>query len=596
MKKHFLLGALTLALIATTGRAHQITGTDVATLTQLLVDHRIVTGSYEIQYGELAALEERKQMDADGDDRITPAEQAAYVERMRQQLSPNLSLQVDGEPLPVQLGEAELLPDEPLVAPVQMTLRYQLTSEPADFAERHSLTFRDANQLPRLVHADISVEGAALVDIEGVEPREGALKQIRVQSPEGPVQAAVALKPSDALWQAGPFAGGQTQLGETEEQPASSTDRLQDMLRTEELSLGLILFALVMSLFLGAAHALEPGHGKTIVAAYLIGSRGTVANAIFLGGVVTFTHTFSVILLGIITLFASRYILPEQLFPWLGASSGLLIMGLGGWLFVRNLTGGGHSHGPGGHSHIPGDEGSHEHPHEHDGDHTHPHSHDGENDQDGDDHDHSHDGDGDHEHRDAPAPRFRVAGSGQKAGLMAGGGQSHDHPHSHDHGDHDHSHDYAHGDEDHDHSDDHDEDHDHSHNHSGESELVHSHGGKAHSHVPPGKVTLGSLLALGISGGIVPCPGALVILLLAVALHRIVFGLTLIVSFSLGLAAVLIAIGILMVKARPMMERFSGEGKLIKRLPVVSALVIILVGFVMAVRSLMEAGIVIINL
>jgi nickel/cobalt transporter (NicO) family protein len=580
MKNYSLLGTLTLALIATTGWAHQITGTDVATLTQLLVDHRIVSGIYEIQYGELAALEERKQMDADGDDRITASEQAAYVERMRQQLNPNLSLEIDGEPLPVQLGEAEILPDEPLVAPVQMTLRYQLISEPSDFAERHTLIFRDANQLPRLVHADISVEGAALIDIEGVEPREGALKQVRVQSPEGPVQAAVALKPSEALWQAGPFAGGQTQLGDTEEQPASSTDRLQDMLRAEELSAGLILFALVMSLFLGAAHALEPGHGKTIVAAYLIGSRGTVANAIFLGGVVTFTHTFSVILLGVITLFASRYILPEQLFPWLGASSGLLIMGLGGWLFVRNLTGGGHGHGPGGHSHVPGDEGSHDH---------------------SDDHGDSHS----HDREDAPAPRFRVAGPKQQAGLTTGGGHDHgdhDHPHDHSHDgddahDHaheegsDHSHDHAHDD-----SDSHDHDEDGDHDHSDESALVHSHGGKSHSHVPPGKVTLGSLLALGISGGIVPCPGALVILLLAVALHRIVFGLTLIVSFSLGLAAVLIAIGILMVKARPMMERFSGDGKLIKRLPMFSALIIILVGFVMAVRSLMEAGIVIINL
>ena len=83
MKSYSLLGALALALIATAGWPHQITGTDVATLTQLLVDHRIVTGIYEIQYGELAALEERKQMDADGDDRIPAAEQAAYVERMR---------------------------------------------------------------------------------------------------------------------------------------------------------------------------------------------------------------------------------------------------------------------------------------------------------------------------------------------------------------------------------------------------------------------------------------------------------------------------------------------------------------------------------
>ena len=109
-------------------------------------------------------------------------------------------------------------------------------------------------------------------------------------------------------------------------------------------------------------------------------------------------------------------------------------------------------------------------------------------------------------------------------------------------------------------------------------------------------MTLGSLLALGISGGVVPCPGALVILLLAVALHRIAFGLLMIVCFSLGLAAVLISIGVLMVKARPLMERFTGEGRLVRSLPVLSSAVIILVGFVMAVRALMEAGIVMIRI
>ncbi|MDE2705024.1 MAG: hypothetical protein OXI35_08150, partial [Gemmatimonadota bacterium] len=105
------------------------------------------------------------------------------------------------------------------------------------------------------------------------------------------------------------------------------TDALSDMLRSEELSLGLIVGALALALFLGAAHGLEPGHGKTIVAAYLVGARGTVGNALFLGGVVALTHTSSVILLGLVALFASRYILPEQMFPWLGTASGLLIMG-----------------------------------------------------------------------------------------------------------------------------------------------------------------------------------------------------------------------------------------------------------------------------
>ena len=265
------------------------------------------------------------------------------------------------------------------------------------------------------------------------------------------------------------------------------TDALSDMLRSEELSLGLIAGALALALFLGAAHGLEPGHGKTIVAAYLVGSRGTVGNALFLGGVVTLTHTMSVILLGLVALFASQYVLPEQIFPYLGTASGLLIIGLGTWLLVNHL---------------------------------------------------------------------RRQGYG----------------HSHSHGEHHQGH-------------THEEEHHHDHSH---EEHHHGHG---HSHEIPNKVTLGSLLTLGISGGIVPCPGALVILLLAVALHRIAFGLVLLVAFSVGLAAVLIAIGVLIVKARPLVERFSGDGRWIQRLPIASAVVIIVVGFAITFKTLMHSGI-----
>ena len=290
------------------------------------------------------------------------------------------------------------------------------------------------------------------------------------------------------------------------------TDVLSDMLRSEELSAGLIAAALALALFLGAAHGLEPGHGKTIVAAYLVGTRGTVGNALFLGGIVATTHTTSVILLGLVALFASHYILPEQIIPWLGTGSGLLIMGLGGWLLANHLKGKGHGH-------VHGHEEHHGHGHEEKHDHgNHDHGH-GEKDHHGD-HDHSHEG--------------------------------------HHHGGHDHSH--------------------------GE----HHHG---HSHEIPGKVTLGSLLTLGITGGIVPCTGALVILLLAVALQRIAFGLVLLVAFSVGLAAVLIAIGILIVKARPLVERFSGDGKWIQRLPAVSAMVIIAVGLVITVKTLTGTGV-----
>ena len=331
------------------------------------------------------------------------------------------------------------------------------------------------------------------------------------------------------------------------------TDALSDMLRSEELSLGLIVGALALALFLGAAHGLEPGHGKTIVAAYLVGARGTVGNALFLGGVVALTHTSSVILLGLVALFASQYILPEQIFPWLGTASGLLIMGLGTWLLVNHLRGRSlvpshahekhlhehshsHAHGEYLHGHVHEEEYLHErvHTHAHEEEHLHEHVHT-----------HAH---GEHHH-----------------------GPSHSHEEEHHHG---------HG---HSHEEEHHGHHDHPH-----GEHHHGHG---HSHEIPNKVTLGSLLTLGISGGIVPCTGALVILLLAVALHRIAFGLLLLVTFSVGLASILIAIGVLIVKARPLVERFSGDGRWIQRLPIASAVVIIAVGCAITFRTLMGSGI-----
>lgn len=270
---------------------------------------------------------------------------------------------------------------------------------------------------------------------------------------------------------------------------------LKEMVGSEELGAGIILGALALALLAGAAHGLEPGHGKTIVAAYLVGSRGTVGHAMFLGGVVTFTHTFSILLLGLAALFATQYIDYKEIMPWMGTASGLLIVALGGWLLANQLRGRGHRH-----------------------------------------HHHHHHGD-------------------------------------HDHGDHDHG------------------DHEHEHGPGGDD-----HHGRGHSHEIPASVTLGSLLTLGISGGIVPCPGALMILLLAVGLDRIALGLVLLVVFSFGLAAVLITVGVLFVKARPLVERFSGDGRWIQRLPMASSVFIIFVGIAITLKTLIDMGVLDIHL
>lgn len=255
----------------------------------------------------------------------------------------------------------------------------------------------------------------------------------------------------------------------------------------------MIAAGLGIAFVLGAAHALTPGHGKTIVAAYLVGSRGTLKHAMFLGGMVTFTHTVSVFLLGLATLFLFHYVVPQNVTQVLGAVSGLSIIAIGGWMLYKRI----HSH-------------SHNHHHHH---HDHPHDH--------------------HHHHD------------------------HDHDHHHDHAHHDHAHPHTHS---------------------------HGPGGHTHSHMPE-EISWSSLVALGASGGLVPCESALVLLLTAIALRRVGLGLILLISFSLGLALVLMGIGVLVIYAKNLLPK-RDENPVFRWVPVASAAVVMLLGVVMTGVSL----------
>lgn len=264
-------------------------------------------------------------------------------------------------------------------------------------------------------------------------------------------------------------------------------DFLSTLLHSNRMTPWMMLTGLVVAFLLGGAHALTPGHGKTIVAAYLVGSRGTLKHAAFLGGMVTFTHTVSVFALGLVTLFVSRFVMPEKLTQWLGVASGLSIVAVGLWMAYKRLH------------HARHDHGHHHHHHHH---HVHDHHHD---------HDHSH-----------------------EAG--------HHHEHHHDHG---------------------------------------------HSHVP-NDLSWAGLVALGASGGLVPCESALVLLLGAIALQRVGFGILLLVSFSAGLAVVLMAVGAIVLYARNLLpERQHVQSKWFFRyVPVTSAMLVTVVGLIMTAVSI----------
>ena len=98
------------------------------------------------------------------------------------------------------------------------------------------------------------------------------------------------------------------------------------------------ILGMLIAFALGALHALSPGHGKTVVASFLVGSRGTARQALFLGAVVTFTHTIGVFLLGLAVLFLSDYVVPERLYPWIGFLSGAMILGVGVNLFRQRFS------------------------------------------------------------------------------------------------------------------------------------------------------------------------------------------------------------------------------------------------------------------
>jgi nickel/cobalt exporter len=186
---------------------------------------------------------------------------------------------------------------------------------------------------------------------------------------------------------------------------APQTDALTRLLHQQQLTPWMIAAGLGIAFVLGAAHALTPGHGKTIVAAYLVGSRGTLKHAAFLGAMVTFTHTVSVFLLGLATLFLFQYVVPQKVTQVLGAISGLSIVAIGGWMLHKRLRRS-HSHS---HDHVH-DHHHHDHPHEHDHEHTPAHEH-------GHSHEHSH-GVGGHTHVPDEMSWSGLAALGASGGLV----------------------------------------------------------------------------------------------------------------------------------------------------------------------------------
>jgi nickel/cobalt transporter (NicO) family protein len=471
---------------------------------------------YVLDVAEIPTFQRKRQLDPNGDGKLSDAEARSYLDAELPSLVENLQLRVGEKVVPLRLldSSATYRPGQGGLPILRIEARL-LAELPKNWEDNGAGYYTDRNYKDHLGWREIVVQGGPGVAIKrSTAPSAGVSDELRkypsdmLSSPLDIREAKFTLVPGE-----GSVADG------TVGQAARSFDTsnygfktngyisrlyawLNSLISFTSPSPIVILISLLAALLWGALHAFTPGHGKTVVAAYLVGDRGTARHAAFLGLTVTLTHTLGVFALGGVAMYLTRYILPEALFPWLSVVSGLLVVVIGlSLLFSRSR------------------------------------------------------------------------------GLGAGSGKVHHTQTEHADGAHTHSHVHS----------------VHSHSHSGH-EHTHSHDGHTHSHLPPGadgsKVSIRTLVALGVSGGLVPCPAALVLLLSAISLGRLGFGMVLVVAFSVGLAIVLTGIGILMIYAKRLFERFSFETRVPRLLPVASALVISLAGVVILVGSLKQAGIV----
>jgi nickel/cobalt transporter (NicO) family protein len=505
--------------------AHPLGNFTINQYAGLHISQETVVIDYVLDMAEIPAFQEIASLDANGNGQADPVEATAYHAEKCVSLRPSLNLLLNQKAMPLSLKSSSV--EFPAGVGGLSTLR--LTCEfqsPLDAATSPSaLSFHNDAFPDRLGWSEVVVipDGVTL---------EGDFSSKSLSS-------RLTNYPQDLLTSPLEQRGVEfeiTSIGVPAQSPSSSSveparstskrdDAFTRLILLEEITFPTLLLALAVAFIWGAMHAMTPGHGKTIVGAYLVGSRGTLKHALYLGLTTTITHTLGVFALGLITLFAAQYIVPETLYPWMSLLSGLFVVGIGINLFASRFRSSGIK--------LPKvkatiTEGAFTPVLQ-------------------------------HAHTEAEG-----LGHPHKFVLNA----SHGDPHTHTHHSHDHGHTHPH--------------HDHH----------HDHGEGAHSHMPPEEITWRSLLTLGVSGGLIPCPSALVVLLGAIALNRIGFGLILVLAFSLGLAGALTAIGMLFIYAGRLFERFPSQGRIIRLLPALSALFVSVIGAAIIWKALGEMGIV----
>jgi nickel/cobalt exporter len=462
------------ALPAATASAHPLGNFTTNQLVTVSLSEREAQLGVVLDLAEIPTYQLIQRFDADGDGAIAGAERRPLTAELRGEIERGLSLTAGGQARELEPAGAPRLSFPAGQAGLSLT-RLEAGYEASLPGAATQVKVDDAAFADRTGWRAIQVLPGDATDVDSSVPATDPTHGLRVypkdllQSPSDVRSASFEVSPGSGTVSApaGPDGG------------AVTADRgaggLAGLL-TGEHPHGLLILVLFATAFgWGALHALSPGHGKSMVAGYLAGSRGRPRHAVALGLTVTATHTAAVFALGLVTLAASQYVLPEDVYPWLGVASGLMVVAIGiavmrsryrRWRTMRTDSGE-----------------THHHVHEHH-----------------------------HHHREAGAP-----------------------------------------------------------------------------------IRARELLGLGISGGLVPCPSALVVLIAAISQHRVGLGMALIVAFSLGLAATVTAVGLVTIWGQRLIGRLRPEqrlfgGRLSGALPALSASLIVLVGVLITYRAVPPLG------
>jgi nickel/cobalt transporter (NicO) family protein len=313
--------AVALTLIAavlvlpTLANAHPLGNFSVNHLSTVRISDDRIEVRYILDQAEIPTVQERG----------VPAPE--LVERKRDEVLRGLGLTVDGRRIPLELdgrGRASFPPGSGGLETSRFEFRLSAPVDLPRAVKLHDGTFDDRVGWKAIVAAP--GEGTAVrTGAPSGDPTDGLRRYPEdvLGSPLDRRDAAFTVRPGDGTLVAPRSEGGSF------ETTADRADGFAGLFERAAAGEGVLLLLLLAAFGWGALHALSPGHGKAMVAAYLVGTQGRPRHAIALGATVTVTHTIGVFALGLVTLALSQYVLPEDLYPWLNLASGLLVVVIG---------------------------------------------------------------------------------------------------------------------------------------------------------------------------------------------------------------------------------------------------------------------------